>query len=433
LVGILLSLFTAVLGIAVIALELAAPLLARLLAGGFVYSDPELLNLTIFMIRLVAPTVFFLCLAGVMTAILYSMHRFTFPALATAVYNLGVVLSAPLLAPKLGVLSLIIGLLLGSILQCAMMIWDMQRAGVLGVWRLRGRHSGLQRIVRLYTPIAIGLIVASLQAGLDRRLASGAGAQSIAWMANATTLQQLPLGLISIAISLAALPTLSQYFASGDEAAYRQTLARSLRIVLLFITPAAVGLWALGNPVVRILFERGKFTPVDTGQVVSALHIYLLGMLFAAIDFPLNFAFYARHNTFLPALVGIFSAVIYVIVALATLRWLGYLGLVWGDTAKQAAHALTMIGLLLWQIGPFHRQIAPTLVRVALAGIVMFLCLSLIQTSLSNRLASGLLSDLLLLLIGGSCGVVVYALCLALSGETELQPFYRRLRAWRVW
>ena len=149
------------------------------------------------------------------------------------------------------------------------------------------------------------MVVSLFQVGLDRRLASGTGAESIAWMANATTLQQMPLGLISVAISLAALPRLSQYYALGDESSYRRTLGRGLRMVLLLIVPAAVGLWLLGTPVTRLLFQRGDFTAVDTAQVVHALDIYLIGMLFAAIDFPLNYAFYARNNTLLPALVGV--------------------------------------------------------------------------------------------------------------------------------
>ena len=97
------------------------------------------------------------------------------------------------------------------------------------------------------------------------------------------------------------------------------------------------------------MFQRGAFTAADTAQVVQALNIYVVGMLFAAVDFPLNFAFYARNNTLLPALVGVVSVGVYVVAALTLVQPLGYLGLVWADTAKQAAHLIIMV-LLLWRV-----------------------------------------------------------------------------------
>lgn len=81
---------------------------------------------------------------------------------------------------------------------------------------------------------------------------------------------------------------------------------------------------------------------------MATLNIYLLGMVLAAVDYPLNFAFYPRNNTLLPALVGVASVVVYTVVALTLVTPLGYLGLVWADTAKQGAHVVIMV-LLLWR------------------------------------------------------------------------------------
>ena len=134
-----------------------------------------------------------------------------------------------------------------------------------------------------------------------------------------------------------------------------QRLGRGLRTVLLLILPAAVGLWLLGEPITRLIFEHGRFQSTDTIQVVSALNIYLVGMLFAAIDFPLNYAFYARNNTMGPALVGVFSVAAYVLIAFALLDGLGYRGLIWADSAKQATHALVMLLLLTWRVGRLRR------------------------------------------------------------------------------
>ena len=404
----LLSVFVVLLAGVVLLLEVTAPHLAFLLAGGLAGFDPELLALTTQLIRWLAPAVWVLSVAGVWVALLYALQRFALLSLATAVFNLGMVLAAPLLAPLLGIFSLAVGLLLGSLAQLLLVAFDLRRAGLALRLTLRFDHPALRRILRLYLPIAAGLAVSLLQVGLDRRLASATGAQSIAWMANATTLQQLPLGLVSVAISLAALPRLSQFFAAGDEHGYRQTLASGLRMVWMWVLPAGVLLWLLGTPVTRLLFERGAYTPLDTAQVAQALNLYLLGMLCAAVDYPLNFAFYARFNTWLPAAVGVLSVILYTVVALALVQRLGFLGLVWADTAKQAGHAGLMI-LLLWRfVGPLRGKTLQGFAQVGLAGGAMAATVSLIAQPLRSWLPPGWAGDLALVSLASTVGLSVY-------------------------
>jgi putative peptidoglycan lipid II flippase len=431
LVGALTSLLGLTLAAVVLLLQVTAPQLAWLLAGGFNEFDPELLPLTVQMIRWISPAVWFFSMAGLLTAVLYALQRFTFPALATAIYNLGIVIAAPALAARFGVMSLVIGVLLGSAAQFAIMAWDVQRAGVR--FTLQWSHPALRQIVRLYIPIAAGLVVAQFQVGLDRRLASSTGEESIAWMRSATTLQQLPLGLISVAISLAALPRLSRFFAARREDDYRRTLANGLRMVLVLIVPAVVGLWLLAEPVVRLLFEHGQFTPADTVQVAQALRIYLVGALFAAIDFPLNYAFYARNNTLLPALVGVFSVGVYAAATYALIEPLGFLGLVWADTAKQAGHALVMVVLLLWLVGRLRGEMGRAIGSVLAAAAAMIIVGGWLSPLWINRLpVQGTLADLVWLVGAGGSGMLVYVLVLGMLGMPEVQRIrvglLRRLR-----
>ncbi len=443
LVGALLSL--AVVSLAGLALLMAilAPQFAGLLAGGFDDFDPALLPLTARLLRLMAPVVWFISMAGLLTGVLFALQRFSVPALASAVYNLGIVVAAPLLASRVGIASLAVGVLAGSMIQFGLMAWDVRRAGLK--FTVRWGHPALSRIVLLYLPIAVGLIVAQFQVGLDRRLASGTGVQSIAWMSKATTLQQMPLGMISVAISLAALPRLSQQFAAGDEGAYRATLARGLRMVIVMIVPLLVGLGLLAEPTVRLLFERGQFTAADTAQVVSALRVYLVGALFASIDFPLIYAFYARNDTLLPALVGVLSVLVYTVFALALIEGLGFLGLVWADTAKQGAHAVVMLGLLYWKLGYVStgwrpdsareklegggkRGIGPTIRSfgsvIGAAGAMLFVIawlLSLLDPGEENSLSN----DVLRIVVCGGGGVLAYAGFLLLVGQPEARQLGR--------
>jgi putative peptidoglycan lipid II flippase len=306
------------------------------------------------------------------------------------------------------------------------MLWDLHSARINMRPRIDWRHPALRRILRLYAPIAASLIVSMFQIGLDRRLASTTGVHSIAWMANATTLQQMPLGLISVAIALAALPRLSQYYAAGNEAAYRHTLGQGLRMVLVMTVPAACFLWLAGESLVRLLFERGDFMATDTVQVARALNVYLIGMLFAAIDFPLNYAFYARHNTLLPAIVGIVSVGVYTVVAFSLLDRLGYMGLVWADTAKHGSHALIMVVLLHRRIGALGAQLGRGLILITLgAGAMVGAMLLISRNLLTPSVALG--SSLLQLAALGLAGLSIYVITLWLLGLPEINEIGSRL------
>jgi putative peptidoglycan lipid II flippase len=426
----LLSLFAVGLALLTLLLILTAPLLTGLLAAGFRSENPELLALTTRLIRLASPLVWLLGMTGVLTAILFAQQRFHFPALATAIYNLGIVLAAPLLAPRLGVLTLVIGLLIGGLAQMLLLAGDVRWGGVGLPLRIEWRHPAIRKILLLYAPIAAGMVVALLQVGLDRRLASATGEQSIAWMANATTLQQMPLGLISVAIALAALPQLSQQYAAREEAAFRRTLGRGLRLVLLLMAPVVVLFWLLGEPMTRLVFERGAFTPADTQAVARALTIYAVGMFFAALDFPLNYAFYARNNTHLPALVGVLSVGAYMLVAWWLLHPLGYLGLVWADTAKQVAHAVIMLALVFATIGWPAAGSLRTVAAILAASGVMAAGMLLARYVMTPLLPQGRLGDLLSLLVVGGAGGLLYALALRRAGVSEAALVWTRLGRW---
>jgi len=267
--------------------------------------------------------------------------------------------------------------------------------------------------VVLYLPIALGLVVSNIQIGIDRRLASSTGESSIAWMANATTLVQLPHGLVAVAVSLAVLPTLSRLYALGNSEGFRQTLGQGLRIVLVLMVPATLGLLVLAEPLIGLLFEHGRFTAHDTFWTAWALRYYLLGLIFAAIDWPLNYAFYARQNTLTPALVGILSVGIYLLVALLLIGPLGMLGLVLADSAKHIGHAGTMLFLTRRRIGRLSDlRLGPAVGKALLAGGLMAGAMALTLAGLQRLFAASqpgaLVAELVTVGLAAGIGLLVY-------------------------
>jgi putative peptidoglycan lipid II flippase len=412
-----LSFVAVILAAVVLAVELLADPLAYLLGTGL---TPELQAVTAGSLRIVAPTVFIFGCAGFLTALLYALNRFTFPAFSAAVFNLGIVVAVPLLAGRLDIYSLSVGILGGSLAQLLIQLPGLRDAHLRPRWNLQ--HPALRRIGRLYLPVAVGLVVGQLQVIIDGNLATRTGEQSVAWMQNATTLRELPLGLVSVAISLAALPVLSRFAGDADWEGYKRTLARALRLVLVLTLPAAFGLFALARPVVQLIFEHGEFTPFDSLWTSRALWGYIPGLIFAAVDWPLNYAYYARQNTRTPTLVGIAAVGVYLVVALTLLRPLGMIGLVLADSAKHAFHAVAMLALLRRDIGNLGRQrVVSTALKSLVAAAVMGGVIWQALPPLNRWLGTGTFwHELLLVGVAGGLGAVVYAGLLALLRVEEL-------------
>jgi putative peptidoglycan lipid II flippase len=260
---------------------------------------------------------------------------------------------------------------------------------------------------------------------IDRNLASRTGNQSLAWMQNATVLIQFPLGLVATAISFAILPNLSSARLAGD---FESTLAFGLKLVLLLVLPAAAGLALLSMPVVGLLFEHGAFTPADTAATARALELYAIGLPFAAVDQPLVFAFYARKNTLVPNLVAGVAVAVYIVVALALIGPLGYLGLVLANSAQLISHALVMLYLTQTRLGDLKRQgMANTTVRLAAA--TAFMSAIVIALQVPGWTAPGFLGRVIAVALPAAGAVLAYWLALRVLRVREADQVWSILSA----
>ncbi len=424
------------LALAVLLLEVFAPFLVWVLGSGY---DAPLQDAAVAMIRLILPAIFFLGLSGVITGLLYTLRRFTYPAFATAAFNLGIVIVALALSSFFGITSLIVGVIVGSALQVALQLPGLR--GMNYQLTIDFSHPALRKILRLYVPVVGGLAISVIGVAVDRNLASHTGAQSLAWMQDATVLIQFPLGLVATAISFAILPELSHQMTNGKSEfrisnfEFQSTLAFGIKLVLLLILPATIGLFVLARPIVALLFEHGAFTPTDTFWTATALQFYLIGLPFAAIDQPLVFAFYARKNTLAPNLVAFAGVAIYLVVALALIQSFGMIGLVIANSAQLTGHALIMLWLTQTRLGGLRGQgvialTAKTFAASAAMGAAAFAVLGVIEKfGASNAIGARVLS----VVVPTAAAVIAYMVLLSVlrvrEGNQVWQMIWSRLRA----
>ncbi len=433
--GVLLSLAVIALTLVVLFIELAAPQVAFLMASGF---DEALLVETARLIRITTPAVLFLSLSGIVTGLLHALKRFTLPAFTASIFNATIVAVA-LIGTQVfdwGINALAFGVLLGAFLQVVLQLPGLRDARLR--FSINLQHPVLRRIVKLGLPVVFGLIISQVAIMLDRNLASRTGEQSIAWMQYATTIIQFPLGLISAAISLAILPTLSRQAAAFSKTGaglndFMKTLTTGLRMVLVLIIPATIALFVLAQPIVTLLFERGQFTATDTQQTALALRFYLLGLTFAAIDQPLIFAYYARQNTLTPALVGLLGVGFYLVAALipTLLRPLQMTDLVLANSVQLTGHALVMLWLVNRISSLKGYGLAAAILKSAVAALLMGAVLWGALPPVQNWLpAGGLLNkamQVLILIVLGGGTYFISALLLKMQELTLIGNLAQRI------
>jgi putative peptidoglycan lipid II flippase len=407
-----LSVATAVLLIVVALVIVFAPQIAWLV-GANEFDDPQLTSTAIRLMRMAAPAILFLSIASILTGALYALKRFAVPAFVGAVFNATVVVVALLRPDQID--SLVWGIILGSILQIVVQLVPLRDAYLR--WRFDWRHPAIRRILKLYAPIVGGLVINQIAIALSYNLATRTGDQSISYMKFATTLYQFPLGLVVSAVSIATLPTLSQQ-ATNQLLAFKQTLAEGLRLVITLILPATAGLFALALPIVILLFERGLFTAQDSETTALVLRFYLFGLPFAAVDQMLVFASFARKDTLRPALAGVISIIIYLLVAIALMKPFGLLSLMIADGVKHITHMCIMVVIMRRQIGSMSGHgIMTTLVKSIIAAVIVglaaYLVASFVSGSVNVQTTGG---KLLVVALAGVSGVLVYtALVFALD------------------
>lgn len=419
LMSVLLTTLSVALGGAVLVGELLAPWIVTLLAGGLA---PPYQAVATDLLRVTLPAVILLNAAGILASALYALKRFAFPAFTASVFNAAVVATALLIGRRWGVRSMAVGLVLGASLQVALQLPGLRGARLRPALSLR--HPALARIGRLYLPILIGLVVDMFAVLLSYNLASHTGDSSISWMQYAATLIQFPLGLVVTAVSIAILPTLSRQAGDDDPAAFRATLGQGLRLVLTLVIPATAGLFILAEPLVALIFEHGDFTPADTVATAEALRYALLGLVAAAIDQPLIFAFYARKDTLTPALVGVGTTILY--AAMALTPWsLGLLTLpllVLVNSLKLAAHAATMLVLAIRRLGGLKGHgVGWVSLKATLASTGMGLIAWLARRALTAIAPPALAGELLVVLGAGSIGAAVYTALAVLLRIEEIR------------
>ncbi len=270
--------------------------------------------LTIHLTQIMYPFILLVSLAALVMGMLNATNRFTAAALASSFFNIGSIVGGVAFGwwydPHFGqsaLTGLALGTLLGGLLQLVVQLPSLHQAGFRFVPDFSWRDPGVRKILLLMLPAVIAASAVQINVMVNNIFASLLGDGPISWLTFSFRLMQLPLGVFGVAVATVTLPVISRASALGDMDRFRTTLARAMRLALFLTLPAAVGLMVLAQPIIALIYQRGKFHDADTLHTAEALQFYAIGLVGYSCIKVLSPAFYAINRRWTPMMVSFFS------------------------------------------------------------------------------------------------------------------------------
>jgi putative peptidoglycan lipid II flippase len=410
---------SAALMVATALIGLLMPLVIAVLAPGF--AGHPTLQLAVDDARLMLPYLAFAGPVTVMMALLNAQARFALTAFSPLLFNIALIAvmtallgwrqdahdAALIVAATVGIAGLLQLLVLvlrrggGSVATPLRIAFDAQMRGFFGQ-AIPGMiaSSGPQWL------IVGGAIVAS------------SSPSAVSWLYFANRLIELPLGIVGVAMGTVLVPELTRALRGGDGASMISAQSRGLELAAGLALPAALGLIVLSEPVVRMLFEHGVFTALDTVATAQALTLLAVGLPAHVLVKALSPAFFARGDTRTPLLATSAGFAVAVVMSVILGRWYGASGVAFSVALGAWSSALALIrrgaAISRFSIDAAARRRLPRIAMAALAmGGLLWLTAALLLPPAA--MAHGLVqAALLVALISG--GIAIYGLLLAQFG-----------------
>jgi putative peptidoglycan lipid II flippase len=353
--------------------------LVEVLAGGF---SPEKIEQTVLLTQIMFPFILLVSLAALAMGLLNAKDVFGAPAMASSFFNIGSIVAGvglawwldPHFGPK-ALVGLSLGTLVGGLAQLVVQFPALQKAGYRFRWDFGWRDEGVRQVLRLMGPAVVAASAVQVNVMVNSHFASHvAGDGPVSWLDYAFRLIQLPIGVFGVAIGTVTLPVMARFAGAGDRDGLRSTLARGLRLGLLLTVPSTLGLVFLAEPIIALIYERGRFDAASTAQTAAALRYYAIGLSAYAGIKVLAPAFYAIDRRRMPMLVS-FGAigVNWIVNWLFTFHWgMGHRGLALSSGCVALANFVGLYVLMVREIGGLEtRRLGVTLLKLALAGGVL--------------------------------------------------------------
>ncbi len=392
-------------------------------------------ELTRLMTVIMFPFLTLVSLSSVVMGILNTKGRFFLPAMASSFFNLGSIIggvSLALILPKYGhpaIVGMAIGTLIGGLCQLVGQFPALKTIQFTFTPHLNLNDPGLRKIFRLMVPAIVGLAPLQINIFVNTYFASSLAEGSLSWLNYAFRLFWFPVGIFGVALSVASLPVMARYAASRDMDGLREALASSLSMVICLAIPASIGLIILAEPIIRIIFEYGKFDAFATARTAEALTCYAVGLFaYSAVKIIVP-VFYTLDETRYPVIGSFLVTGINVLIILFTLDALGHKALALSISIAMSMDFIFLITVLYRKVNGFSLSyLSAGLAKVLAATFGMTVWLVFLRKQLACWQGQGSLVGIgcLALMVGSS--VALYGGMLYFLRMNEARLLFDKVR-----
>ena len=414
----------------VILIEITMPWIMFIFAPGFA-TNPEKFDLAVLLSRITFPYLLFISLVSLMSGLLNSLGKFAAAAATPILLNIcliGAILwlinftSTPAHALALGVV-------IAGAVQLFWLLFHVGKAGIKLRLLIPRLTPPVRTMLRRIVPAAVGAGVYQISLLVDTVVASLLPAGSISYLFFADRVNQLPMGMIGVAVGTALLPLLSRQLSAGDSAAAIHTQNRAIDITLFLSLPTAAALIVIALLTISVLFERGAFGPRETMATASALAVYATGLPAYIMVKALTPAYFAREDTSTPVKIGLLAVLVNLVLNLVLMGPFQHLGIAAATSASAWLNTI-LLAFVLFRRGHFSidTRLKSRLPRMVFATVIMALFLYLGMNGLNEMLAGGQLEKCMALFLLVSGGLIVYFAISIFIGVADKADLKRILR-----
>jgi putative peptidoglycan lipid II flippase len=405
--------FTLLLASQIVLLALAllfTPQVIEVLAPGF-SREPGQFALAVSLTRITFPYLLMITLVTLWSGILNAMHRFAAAAAAPILLNVTMMatLAAVFLFPSAGHAAAW-GVLISGVLQALLVGGAAFYAGAMTSFRALRWDEDVRRFFTALLPATVGSAGTQLALFADTIIASFLSAGAISALYYADRIDQLPIGVIGIAVGTVLVPEMTHRLAAGDEDGARTAQNRAIEFALLLAVPCVVAFLVVPGSIMRGLFMHGAFTATDAHASALTLMAYTIGLVPFVLIRSVVAPFLARGDTATPVKAALIGTGVNIVFKIALMLPLAQVGLALATSIGAWINFILVLifavraGVIAWD-----SELKTSLVRLAGAGVVMALVLFAAEplvTALSSSLSRFRNeSDLALLAL---IGAVVY-------------------------
>lgn len=428
------SLLTFILIGFVIIFEFGMPYVVKFLAPGF-SNNPEKITLTIELCRITFPFLLFISVVSFQAGILNSFDRFAAPAAAPIILNLGIILAGLLsvILLDMPVYGMAWGITISGIIEVIWLKYFLNKESIrikpdFQIKKLF-KDSEIHTLFKRIAPGIVGAGIYQINMVVDTILVSLVASGAVSWLYYANRLQQLPLGVIGAAISVALLPLLSRRLKAGETKEAADVQDKAVIYGLMMSLPAAILFICLADSLVALLFEHGKFSAADTHKTSLALQAYAIGLPCYVMVKALMPNFFARGDTKTPVK---YSAVVFLAnltLNLLLMKPFGHVGIA---TATSIAAFVSLYqyihGLKKRNYWSFSNSLKKQIFNIIICSIVMGIFTFITQYTLNKFFTSPSIIVLFLKLsIIGIIGLATFLIAAKIRGVLDITAIIKNL------